>query len=561
MTYRPTGEEFVATSDRMPALIQCFQADQGSLRRLLTAPATPYRRQRLSEFYEVWETCLNAIPFEELTPSDRLDWLLLKNYLSAERVEIAREAKQMQEMEPLLACLQDLLLLEEERRRHQFSDPATSAERLSRADHEVKRVQEQLKSDSKDVRPTVANRAAQYLGKVRSVLESWYQFREGYDPLFAWWVESPWRAFEQTLTGYIVFLKKEIAGAEDPSTIIGDPVGREGLLEELERNHIPYTPEELFSIGEREREWCLSEMIRASQEMGFGEDWHTALEAVKSAHVPPGAQIALVRDLAWEATRYVTENNLVTVPLLAEESWRMEMMSPEMQKVNPFFLGGEEIIVSYPTNTMTDEQKRMSMRGNNPYFSRATVQHELIPGHHLQMYSMDRYRPYRQMFYTPFWIEGWTLHWEMLLWERGFPRTPEERIGMLFWRMHRSVRVRFSLGFHLGLFTPQECVEMLVEQVGHERENAAAEVRRSFGGDYDPLYQCAYLIGGLQVHALHRELTSQHGWTDKRFHDTMLQENCMPIGFLRAMLQEETLERDYQPKWRFDADEERESIC
>jgi len=47
---------------------------------------------------------------------------------------------------------------------------------------------------------------------------------------------------------------------------------------------------------------------------------------------------------------------------------------------------------------------------------------------------------------------------------------------------------------------------MLVEEVGHERDNALAEVRRSFGGDYDPLYQCAYLIGGLQVRALHREL-------------------------------------------------------
>ena len=123
------------------------------------------------------------------------------------------------------------------------------------------------------------------------------------------------------------------------------------------------------------------------------------------------------------------------------------------------------------------------------------------------------------MFYTPFWVEGWTLHWEVLLWERGWARTPEERIGMLFWRMHRGARVVFSLAFHLGQMTPDECVEMLVGEVGHERDNAIAEVRRSFGGDYDPLYQAAYLLGGLQVHALYREMTENGRMTAREFHD------------------------------------------
>ena len=27
---------------------------------------------------------------------------------------------------------------------------------------------------------------------------------------------------------------------------------------------------------------------------------------------------------------------------------------------------------------------------------------------------------------------------------------PEDRVGMLFWRMHRAARILFSLNFHLG---------------------------------------------------------------------------------------------------------------
>src|SRR5437867_3473474 len=81
------------------------------------------------------------------------------------------------------------------------------------------------------------------------------------------------------------------------------------------------------------------------------------LEFVKNQYVEPGKQPALIRDLANEAIAFLDQHDLITVPPLARESWRMEMMSPERQLVNPFFTGGETISVSYPTQTMSEEQK------------------------------------------------------------------------------------------------------------------------------------------------------------------------------------------------------------
>ena len=160
----------------------------------------------------------------------------------------------------------------------------------------------------------------------------------------------------------------------------------------------------------------------------------------------------------------------------------MQMMSPERQRVNPFFTGGETISVSYPTNTMTEEERLMSMRGNGVHVSRATVQHELIPGHHLQGFMAERANTHRALFGTPFYSEGWALYWELALWDMGFPRSAEDRVGMLWWRMHRSARIIFSLNFHLGRWTPQQCIDFLVTRVGHERFTAdgrgAAIVRR-----------------------------------------------------------------------------------
>jgi hypothetical protein len=272
---------------------------------------------------------------------------------------------------------------------------------------------------------------------------------------------------------------------------------------------------------------------------------------VKTLHVEPGKQPALIRDLAGEAVAFLEARDLVTIPPLAKQVWRMEMMSPERQRVAPFFLGGETIQVSFPTDDMSEEEKLMSMRGNNVHFARATVHHELIPGHHLQQFMTARYQPHRRAFATPFWGEGWALYWEMLLWDHGFPRSPEDRVGMLFWRGHRAARIIFSLRFHLGEMTPGQAIDMLVERVGHERANAEAEVRRSFNGTYPPLYQIAYMMGGLQFRALHRELVESGRMTNRAFHDAVLRSGSMPVEMVRALLTDVPPRRDHEPSWRF----------
>jgi hypothetical protein len=288
--------------------------------------------------------------------------------------------------------------------------------------------------------------------------------------------------------------------------------------------------------------------------MGYGDDWKKALEAVKQKYVEPGKQPELIKKFAFEAIEYIEKNDLLTVPRIARDSWRMEMMTPERQLVAPFFLGGETILVAYPTSGMTHEQKMMSMRGNNPHFARAVTHHELIPGHHLQRFMTNRYRPYRDVFYTPFWMEGWALYWEFLLWDMGFSKTPEDRIGALFWRMHRAARIIFSLNFHLEKMTPQEAVDFLVERVGHERENALGEVRRSFSGDYGPLYQIAYMIGGLQFYDLHRNFVVSKKMTNRQFHDAILKEGAIPVEMVRAILMKQKLSKEYKANWRFYAE-------
>jgi uncharacterized protein (DUF885 family) len=534
--------------------IERYEADHGALARGFPYEGSPARDARLAAHDEAELQELEALDFEALDPEARIDWILLANHLQRERARTRQRAQRREELAPLLPFAARITALCEGPRGLGPLDCEQAAAELAALKTDLAELRKQADETAKSLPKSVANRAAGALDGLRGALEKWYRFHADYDPAFDWWVKQPMDALRPELEGYAKHLREDIAGLKggDDEPVVGDPIGREALLEELRFALIPYTPEELIAIADREFAWCRERLLEAARELGCGEDWKAALEKVKRDHVAPGEQPALIRKLAQEACDFVEQNGLVSVPPLCKETWRMEMMAPERQLVTPFFTGGEVVSVSFPTDTMTHEQKEMSLRGNNVHFSRATVLHELIPGHHLQGFMSERWSTQRRMFATPFYTEGWALYWELAFWERGFEVTPEDRIGALFWRMHRCARIRFSLGFHLGQLTPEQCVDMLVDEVGHERRNAAAEVRRSFNGSYGPLYQIAYMIGGLQLRALHQEAIGKGKLDERAFHDAVLQGGNMPIELVRARIEKLPLTKDWQPGWRFE---------
>jgi hypothetical protein len=536
-------------------LIERFTADRGNLERFYPHEFSAARRSRLRSFYGDVLASLDRFDFPKLSLDGRVDHLLLSNHARYKLRELELEAQDYAEIEPLIPFLNGLAELEQGRRRLVPVDSAKAASTVNGFRKQIDGLRQAVVS-GKLTAPskTAAYRAAGVTQTLRTALKNWFDGYNSYDPSFTWWMADPWKGLDGALDGYIKTVREKLVGlkADDKYAIVGRPAGRTLLMEQLKAEMVAYTPEELVEIANREFAWCDREMLRASRDLGFGEDWKKALEHVKNLHVEPGSQPRIIRELAQEAIDFVEKRDLVTVPELAKETWRMDMMSAEAQMVNPFFLGGERILVSFPTAGMPHEAKLMSLRGNNVHFSRATVHHELIPGHHLQGFMTARHKPYRGIFRTPFWTEGWALYWEMVLWDMQFPAKAEDRIGFLFWRMHRCARIIFSLNFHLGTWTPQQCIDFLIERVGHEPDNASAEVRRSFEGTtYPPLYQAGYMLGALQFRALAKELVASGKMPVKRFHDQILMENRMPVEMVRAILMKQNLTKDFQPSWRF----------
>ncbi|RFC51431.1 MAG: Uncharacterized conserved protein, DUF885 familyt [Verrucomicrobia bacterium] len=545
----------------LPDLISEYRADAQNVRESFPIPWSETLADREDHLTRDWLARLDTLPWDALSIDDKIDWHLLRAHLRHESAESSLARQRLAQMEPLLPFRKPIQQLATARLQRTSADPESSAAALATLSAPLKSLRDSLaaerkaatdRKESPPIPPSTALRAAAATDAIRESLEAWFRFHDGFQPDFSWWVRQPYASLRDALEAHAKFLREDLASqkgnADDP--LVGDPIGAAALSAGLAHEMIPYSPEELIDIANREFSWCESQLATAATAMGTTPKG--AIEKIKLAHVPPGGQPALAVAEANRSINFLKQHHLVSIPPFAEEIWRLEMIPPDAQKTMPYAVYGQPAMrVAYPTDSMPHDDKIAAMRGNNRHFMRIVTPHELIPGHHLQRFASARNRTWRSLFYTPFYVEGWALHWEMLFWDLNYAESPEDRAGMLFWRMHRCARIIVSLRFHLGSMSPDEMIAFLTDRVGHEKSGATSEVRRYIGGSYGPLYQAAYMLGGLQLRALHKDLVTSGTMSPRDFHDAVLAQNAIPIELIRAALTKNPPARDWQPSWRF----------
>lgn len=551
---------FANAESDLRTVVTRYVQDRAAIGRRFPVDGSPARIARQRTFTDGWKRRLAEVDFSALNVEGQIDYITLRNRIDYDLASLKLAEERAAEVAPLLPFFDAARLLVEQRFDRKRADPAETARTLDKITKQARDLTKllaarkpgtPLKIGAKELNNVAPLRAADILQHLREDLKDWNTFYDGYDPAYTWWARKPYGEMDAALQSYADLLRPPRAKEAPSAPIYGDPVLASGLAADLAVEMIPYTPAELITIGEREFAWIDARLLEVSRRMGYGDDWKAALEYAKARAPAPGEAPWAIFDIAKYEEEFIEKRHDITLAPLAREIWRLAMQSPERQLVNPFFNGGEVTLLSYPHDSMTLDERAMSMRGNSPHLNFPTVHHELVPGHHYQQFMNDRFNVHRQYLNdSPFWTEGWALYWELQLWEApDFPRSDADRMGMLFWRAHRAARIIFSMNYQLGRWTPQQCVDFLVERVGHERANAEAEVRRSTQAP--PLYQAAYLLGGLQIRSLHEELVKGGKMSGQEFHDAILIGGPMPIELIRARLTKQKLTKDYKSTWRF----------
>jgi uncharacterized protein (DUF885 family) len=322
----------------------------------------------------------------------------------------------------------------------------------------------------------------------------------------------------------------------------------------------PLGRREVVARAEAEYESVRNQMYEVSKEIYLADHPYTAFpdnpdEAYKQViiraalekayqQLPPADGIVEVaRQQLQQATDFVIEKNLVTMP---DEPVEIIIM-PEFQRgvsvayldsPGPLDKGQSTFYAVAPLPAdWTGEQVRSFLREYNLYSLQDLTIHEGVPGHYLQLALSNRYpSTLRGVLGSGPMIEGWAVYAERLMIDEGYQdNDPLQRLIMLKWYLRAVTNAIIDSAIHVDGMTRDEAMQLMIEGgFQEEREAAGKWVRAQLTSSQ----LSTYFVGYQEWVELRKAVESAWGdeFTLRRYHDQVLSYGSPPVKYIRALV-------------------------
>ena len=246
-------------------MLERYSTDRNALRRTYPIPMSDFVDERMKSFFADWSYRLDTVDFDALPHAGKVDYILFRNLLNHESKALAHEMKRNAEIAELVPFRETITSLAEAARLMEPVDGRKAAEALNAINDMIEALTTSIGDEELTATKIIADRAVKRIGDLRRSLGGWHHFYNGYDPMFTWWTKQPFGKVDAALDAYATLVRKKLVGVDmdDEETIIGDPIGTEALADELAFEMIPYSPQELIAIAEKQFAWCQAERLKA----------------------------------------------------------------------------------------------------------------------------------------------------------------------------------------------------------------------------------------------------------------------------------------------------------
>lgn len=275
-----------------------------------------------------------------------------------------------------------------------------------------------------------------------------------------------------------------------------------------------------------------------------------ALEEAYRELPPRDGIVEVARGQLQEATDFVVEHNLVTMP---DEPVEIIIM-PEFQRgVSVAYLDPPGALdrdqpafyaVAPLPDSWTDEQVESFLREYNLYSLQDLTIHEGVPGHYLQIALSNRYPSIlRSVLYSGPFVEGWAVYAEGMMIDEGYQdNDPLQRLITLKWYLRAVTNAIIDSAIHVDGMSQEAAMKLMVEGgFQEEREAAGKWVRAQLTSA-----QLSTYFVGFQEH-IEMRAAVEALWGDeftlRRYHDQALSYGSPPVRFVRALMLNEEIPR------------------
>ncbi len=305
------------------------------------------------------------------------------------------------------------------------------------------------------------------------------------------------------------------------------------------------TPEQVLSEAEAALKSVRDEMAKLAAPRSVRE----ALDKIAQQHATPETFMDQARKTLEEATKFVREKHLVTLPARGN---LQVIPTPEFMRgiyavagfnaapaLEPQ-LGAFYWVTPIPSNWPKDRIES-KLREYNYYGLQEITIHEAMPGHYVQLEIGNDLEPknrrvLRTIYGNGPYVEGWAVYAQQLMSDEGYLNNSAELRLTLMKQLLRSIaNAILDIRLQTMGMTEQQALDLMINDTFQEKEEATAKIQRA------QLSSCQlpmYFIGW-------------RGWLDTRedykkrkgaafqlseFHDAALKESAVPLPVLPQLL-------------------------
>ena len=329
----------------------------------------------------------------------------------------------------------------------------------------------------------------------------------------------------------------------------------------------PLTRKEITARAEREYEAVRKEMYEVARSVYVAKHPYTSFpdspdEAYKQAVIraaleetyrklpPRDGIVDVAREYLQQATDFVIEHNIVTVPddpveIIIMPEFQRGVSVAYLDQPGPLDKGQAAFYAVAPLPTgWTDEQVESFLREYNLLSMQDLTIHEGVPGHYLQLALSNRYpSTLRSVLWSGPFVEGWGVYAEQMMIEAGYMNhDPLMKLINLKWYLRAVTNAIIDSAIHVDGMTREAAMKLMVEGgFQEEREAAGKWVRAQLTSA-----QLSTYFVGYQEHQEMRA-AAEKLWGDeftlRRYHDQVLSYGSPPMKFVRALMLDEDIPR------------------
>ena len=267
------------------------------------------------------------------------------------------------------------------------------------------------------------------------------------------------------------------------------------------------------------------------------------LDKLAEQHPDDATVVSYAQKILGEATDFVKQHNLVTIPsvpldVIAMPEFKRGVAIAYCDSPGPLDKNGKTFFAVAPTpKDWSKERKESFFREYNNYMIRDLTVHEAMPGHYLQLAHANEFRAPTlvcAIFRSGTFIEGWAVYTEQLMAEQGYGG-PEVKMQQLKMRLRAIANAILDQSIHAGNMNEKEAMDLMMKQTFQQEGEAVAKWKRA---RLTSAQLSTYFVGATEHLDLRAAEEKKLGrdFDLKKYNDQVISYGSPPVKFVRELM-------------------------